>query len=65
MELERFLPNDKSILNQLDNNNNEDKVFDGSLEDFLKLPMNEDYKKNKERIERSNNKNLNNNNGTQ
>ena len=52
MELEKFLPNDKSILDELLNNNNEDKYFEGSLEDLLKLPTNEHYENNRERIQR-------------
>jgi len=52
MEFEKFIPDNPSILDELLNNNNEDKLFDGSLEDLLKLPVNENYKSNQDRINR-------------
>ena len=52
MEFEKFIPDKPSILEELLSNSNEDKLFDGSLEDLLKLPMNENYKNNQERIKR-------------
>jgi hypothetical protein len=52
MDIEKFIPNDKSVLDALLNNNNDDKIFEGTLEDFLKLPTNEQYENNQERLER-------------
>ena len=52
MEFEKFIPDKPSILEELLSNSNEDKLFEGSLEDLLKLPVNENYKNNQERIKR-------------
>ena len=52
MEFEKFIPDNPSILDELLTNNNEDKLFDGNLEDLLKLPVNENYKSNQDRINR-------------
>ena len=52
MDLQKFLPDKPSILDELLSNSNEDKLFDGNLEDLLKLPVNENYKNNQERIKR-------------
>ena len=52
MEFEKFIPDKPSILEELLSNSNEDKLFEGSLEDLLKLPVNENYKNNQERIQR-------------
>ena len=52
MEFEKFIPDKPSILEELLSNSNEDKLFEGSLDDLLKLPVNENYKNNQERIKR-------------
>jgi len=52
MNLEKFIPDKPSILDELLLNSNEDKLIVGSLEDLLKLPVNESYKNNQERIKR-------------
>ena len=52
MEFEKFIPDKPSILEELLSNSNEDKLFEGSLDDLLKLPVNENYKNNPERIKR-------------
>ena len=52
MEFEKFIPDKPSFLEELLSNSNEDKLFEGSLDDLLKLPVNENYKNNQERIKR-------------
>ena len=56
MEFEKFIPDKPSILEELLSNSNEDKLFEGSLDDLLKLPVNENYKNNPERIKREEDK---------
>jgi len=71
MDVEKFIPDSKSILDELLNNKNDGSHFEGGTEDFLKLEVNDSYKNNQERIERektyiklSNEKNLDNSNGS-
>jgi hypothetical protein len=52
MDLQKFLPDKPSILDELLLNSNENKLIDGCLDDLLKLPVNENYKNNQERIKR-------------
>ena len=52
MDVEKFIPNDKNILDELLNNKNDATKLEGSTEDFMKLEVNESYKNNKERLQR-------------
>ena len=70
MDIEKFIPADKNILDELLNNQNDASTLEGGTEDFMKLEVNEQYKNNQERIERektyikiSDEKNLDNSNG--
>ena len=70
MDIEKFIPADKNILDELLNNQNDASKLEGVTEDFMKLEVNEQYKNNQERIERektyikiSDEKNLDNSNG--
>ena len=70
MDVNKFLPNDKSILNELINNTNDSSKLEGGTEEFMNLPLNKQYENNEERIERektyikiSDQKNLDNSNG--
>ena len=70
MDIEKFIPADKNILDELINNQNDASKLEGGTEDFMKLEVNEQYKNNQERIERektyikiSDEKNLDNSNG--
>ena len=52
MDIEMFVPNDKNILDELLNNQNDASTLEGGTEDFMKLEVNEQYKNNQERIKR-------------
>jgi len=54
-DIENFISDSKDILNELLNNQTETEeevLIDGNIEDLLKLPMNEHYKNNQERLKR-------------
>jgi hypothetical protein len=49
----KFVPEPENVLEQLLNNSNDGKLFDGNLDDLLKLPVNKLYALNQERVERN------------
>ena len=49
----KFVPEPENVLEQLLNNSNDGKLFDGNLDDLLKLPVNKLYASNQERIQRN------------
>ena len=49
----KFVPEPENVLEQLLNNSNDGKLFDGNLDDLLKLPVNKLYASNQERIKRN------------
>ena len=49
----KFVPEPENVLEQLLNNSNDGKLFDGNLDDLLKLPVNKLYALNQERVQRN------------